>query len=72
MAVSFAPVLVIALVVVTDLWVYLDAARSDRAGSPVYLRIGTVKIATPALWFLACLVLWIFFFPMYLVSRNQA
>lgn len=71
MAASFVPVIVIAVIVATDLWVYLDASRCDREGTPVYLRIGAVNIQTPAWWFLACLVLWIFFFPMYLVSRNQ-
>jgi hypothetical protein len=58
--------------VATDLWVYADARRCAAAGSPVFLRIGRIRIDTPVAWFVGCVVLWIFFFPMYLVSRSQA
>ena len=72
MPASLAPVLVAAVLAATALWVYFDASRYARRGSPVYLRIGTYQVETPLAWFLVCLVLWIFFFPMYLVSRSRS
>jgi hypothetical protein len=52
------------------MWVFIDAKRCSQAGSPVYLRIGPLSLETPLAWLLACVLLWIFFFPMYLVSRS--
>ena len=52
-----------------DLWVYADAKRCADEGAPVVLRVGTVAFGTPTAWFLACLVLWVIFFPLYLASR---
>jgi hypothetical protein len=66
------PVLVVLVLAATDVWVYLDAGRCAEAGSSVYLRIGRVEIATPLAWFVGCVVLWIFFFPMYVVSRSRS
>jgi hypothetical protein len=58
------------LVVASDLWAFIDARRWSRAGTPVVLRIGSVGIESPAAWFVACLVLWIFFFPTYVAARR--
>jgi hypothetical protein len=55
---------------VADPWVYVDARRQAGAGSAVFLRIGAFTIDTPAAWLLGCVLLWIFFFPMHLVSRS--
>jgi hypothetical protein len=41
------------------------------ASAPVILRVGGFVVETPVVWFLGCLVLWIFFFPVYLVSRSH-
>jgi hypothetical protein len=68
---TWVPVAVVLVVVVLDLWVFLDARRCAREGAPVELRIGTFAVNTPVAWFLACLVLWIFFFPVYVVSRSR-
>ena len=54
-----------------DLWVYRDAKRCADEGAPVVLRIGGLTVSTPAGWLLGCLVLWIFFFPMYVISRSR-
>lgn len=67
----FAPVLVLLVVVGSDLWVLLDAKRCSEEGTPVTLRIAGLVIDTPMAWFLGCLILWIFFFPIYLVSRSR-
>jgi hypothetical protein len=58
------------VLVATDLWVYLDARRWAADGSPVFVRMGGFSVGTPAAWLVGCVVLWIFFFPMYLVSRK--
>jgi hypothetical protein len=59
------------LVAAADVWVLLDARRCAAEGSPVFLRIGAFTINTPVGWLVGCLVLWIFFFPMYVVSRSR-
>jgi hypothetical protein len=66
-----APVLTLILVVAADVWVYLDARCFAAAGSPVFLRVGAFTIDTPVAWLVGCVVLWIFFFPMYLVSGSR-
>lgn len=71
MTVVWAPVVVVLAVVAVDLWVWTDARRWARAGTPVVLRVGSLRIATPESWFLACLVLLIFFLPIYLVARRS-
>jgi hypothetical protein len=66
------PPFVVALFVAgTGLWVYADAQRCAAAGSPAYLKIGPVTIDTPVAWLVGCVVLWIFFFPVYLLSRSR-
>jgi hypothetical protein len=30
-----------------------------------------VYLSTPVAWLLACVLLWVFFFPMYVVSRSR-
>ncbi|MDQ2955529.1 MAG: hypothetical protein M3Y42_01010 [Actinomycetota bacterium] len=67
-----APLLVLAIVIATDLWVYADARRCAAINAPVSLRIGNLRIDTPVGWLVGCVVLWIFFFPMYLVSRSPS
>ncbi len=66
------PLVVLFMVVAADLWVYSDAKRCAAAGSPVFLRIGAFTISTPDAWLVGCVVLWIFFFPMYFVSRSDS
>jgi hypothetical protein len=41
------------------------------AGAPVILRVGGFVVEIPVVVVSGCLVLWIFFFPMYLVSRSH-
>jgi hypothetical protein len=66
------PAIVILLVVVaTDAWVYVDAARQRDAGEPVVLVIGGRRIETPEAWLVACLILWIIAFPLYLTGRRR-
>ncbi|MEO9139125.1 MAG: hypothetical protein ABI345_08670 [Jatrophihabitans sp.] len=68
---ALAPILVLVVVVLTDLWVYADAKRCATRGTPVFLRIGSFTIDTPVAWLVACVVVWVVFFPIYLVSRSR-
>jgi hypothetical protein len=69
--IPLAPVLVVLAVVCVDLWVFADARRWERAGTPVVFRLGTLRIATAQAWVLACLVLFVFFVPIYAVARRD-
>jgi hypothetical protein len=55
----------------TGAWVYVDAGHQRDAGEPVVLVVGTLRIETPELWLLACVVLWLIAFPLYLTGRRQ-
>ena len=73
--VSTLPVLPVALVIillVSDAWVYADAQRHADSGRPVEMSIGSVRIDTPVLWTLGCLLLWIVFLPLYITQRTHA
>jgi hypothetical protein len=62
---TLAPLLAVVVIVAIDIWVYLDAKRCADEGAPVVLRIGGLVVITPTAWLLGCLIVWIFFFPMY-------
>lgn len=64
------PVIVLAGVLLTDAWVAWDAAQRRRQGSDVIATVGPVTIERPQAWLLACLLLWIVAFPLYLVARR--
>jgi hypothetical protein len=66
---ALVPVLLLLVVLGVDVWIYRDAKRCVDEGTPVVLRIGGFVVDTPAMWFVSCLVLWVVFFPLYLVSR---
>lgn len=61
---------VMVIVLGTTAWVYRDAKASAGRGRPVVSSVGSVRLGTPIAWFLACLVLWEFCFPLYIDSRN--
>jgi hypothetical protein len=65
------PLVVVVVIGAIDLWVYRDAERCADEGAPVVLRIGGLVVSTPARWLLGCVILWIFFFPMYVISRSR-
>ena len=66
---ALGPIVVLLAILAIDLWVYADARRSAAQGAPVVARIGSLAVETPETWFLGCLVLFIFFFPLYMMSR---
>lgn len=67
---TWLPIVVALVVVGSDYWVYLDAKANAERGRPVMMSIGSFQVSTPLTWFVACLVLWIVFFPLYIVARN--
>lgn len=70
-AALITPLVVLAVLLVTVGWVYRDAGRHVVAGEPVVLRLGSVRVETPAAWAALCLLLWVFAFPLYLRARQR-
>lgn len=66
---ALVPLVVLLAILAIGLWVYADARRWAVQGAPVVARIGSFAVETPETWFLGCLVLFILFFPLYMVSR---
>ena len=66
------PVAALVLVLATDLWVYADATTRAGRGTPVVLSIGGFTLETPVARFIACLILWVIFFPLYVVGRSNS
>jgi hypothetical protein len=69
MQAALGPVLVLLVILAIDMWVYADAKKRADQGAPVVVRIGGFVLETPQTWFVGCLILWIIFFPLYMVSR---
>ena len=69
---AFTPVVVLLIVLLTDVWVYLDANAHLARGEPVVVTIGSLSLESPVMWFAVCLVLWILAFPVYVVARGRS
>lgn len=65
------PIAFVLFVLVSDAWVYADARQRARRGERVSVAIGTLRIDTPAAWFLGCLVLYVIFLPLYLTATGR-
>lgn len=70
-AILLAPVLVAVVVVSFAAWVYADARRWVGAGTPVVFHLGALHITTPEAWAVACLFLFAFFAPAYVLARRD-
>ncbi len=70
MPAALVPVLVVLVILAIDLWFYADSKQRANQGAPVVVRIGALVVETPATWFVGCLLLWILFFPLYMVNRT--
>jgi cytochrome c oxidase assembly factor CtaG len=66
-AVGLIPLL---LIVAADVWVYLDARSRQGTGREVSATVISLDIDTPNAWLLWCVVLFLVFFPVYLVARR--
>lgn len=60
------------IIVAMAAWVYQDARAHAGRGRPIISSYGSLQLNTPMAWFLACLVMWETFFPLYLDSRGYA
>lgn len=69
-AVAAIPVLVVLVLIGCGAWVYQDAGERAARGRPVVLSLGSFELATPAAWAVACVLLWLIFFPLYLGLRG--
>lgn len=67
---SLLPLLPICVILVTDVWVYLDDRAQCERGTPVVFTFGALRIDAPADWVIACTLFWIIFLPLYLVGRR--
>jgi hypothetical protein len=69
---GLAPVVVLLVILLTDVWVYTDARAHLVRGEPVVVSIGSFSLESPAVWAVVCLVLWIVAFPLYVVARGTS
>jgi len=69
---ALTPLAVVLIIVLTDVWVYLDAHEHLARGEPVVVSIGPFNLESPAVWAVVCLVLWIVAFPLYIVARGSS
>jgi hypothetical protein len=69
-AVTAVPLVALAILAATCIWVYRDAKANEDAGTPVLFRAGNLRVDTPETWAIGCLVLFCVFLPLYLTARN--
>ena len=69
---AVGPLLFLAAVLASDVWVAWDATRCRASGNDVVATVGPVSLSRPEHWILACLLLWIVTFPLYLVARRAS
>jgi hypothetical protein len=48
------PLIVLAVLLIIDAWVYSDARAYAELGTPVVLSIGSLTIDSPGAWFVGC------------------
>jgi hypothetical protein len=68
---ELVPIIVVLVILGTDLWVYTDARTRAERGDPVVCSIGSIRLDSPQVWAVVCLVLWVFCLPLYVASRNS-
>lgn len=68
---SLIVLLPLLVLIATDTWVYVDARAQCDRGSSVVLSIGSLRIEAPGEWVVACTIVWVLFFPLYLVGRRD-
>jgi hypothetical protein len=68
---ALTSIILLLVVAAIDVWVYLDASTLARRGTPVVFSTGSFILDTPAGWALGCLIVFVFFFPLYITSRNR-
>ncbi len=69
---SFIPLIVLLIVVGVDVWVYVDAKARQDGPDEVVMTFGSFSVDTPTAWLVGCLLLFVVFFPLYLVARRAS
>lgn len=64
------PVLFLVFVLGTDLGLLRDARARAAGGRPVVLEVATLRIDAPGARFVACLLAWVVFVALHLVTRG--
>jgi hypothetical protein len=64
------PLVVLAVLLLIDVWVYFDAAARAEQGNPVVFSLGSFRVQQPAVWFGLCLILSVVFIPIYVAIRT--
>lgn len=63
---------IMAVLIGTSFWVYFDAKSIGiKAGEVKSGRMAGLDTMGPGSWLAGCLILWIIFFPIYLVKRGE-
>lgn len=65
-----APFVLLAVALVVDAWVYVDARSRSAHDDAVVASVGPVTLSTPEHWLIGCVLLWILVLPLYLVARQ--
>jgi hypothetical protein len=68
----FWAVVMVAGIIAGAYWVYTDARAQLASGHSIVYSWGTVRISTPAGWFVACALVFELFIPAYLSTRRHA
>jgi hypothetical protein len=66
------PVIAVLVVVGLGLWVFSDARARQGTRREVTVTIGSMHIDRPEVWTACCLVVFVVFFPLYLVARRES
>lgn len=70
-AVALSPIIAVVALFGVALWVYRDAQAHLAAGTPVTLVVGSFRLDTPQAWTIGCVILFVVFFPLYLMARKS-
>jgi hypothetical protein len=65
------PLALIGILLLAVWWVYQDARAHGVAGEPVVITSASFRRETPSAWAAVCLMLWVFFSPLYLGARQR-
>jgi hypothetical protein len=65
------PIVVLGALLISVAWVFQDATSHLEHGERVVAMIGSLRVDSPNAWAAGCLVLWVFFFPLYLRARSS-
>jgi hypothetical protein len=68
---TLLPLVVLAVILAVDVWVYVDARVQAQRGRPVVFSLGAFVVDTPEMWFACCLILFVIFVPLYLAGRGR-